>query len=64
MIPKPGYKTTEALATVLAALGALVAALAGHLSPKYAAIAASVSTGCYAISRGLTKLGAYLGPRA
>lgn len=64
MIPKPGYKTTEALATALTALGALVAALAGHLSPKYAAIAASIATGCYAVSRGLTKLGAMSGPRA
>lgn len=61
MIPQPGYKTTEALATALTALGALVAALAGHLSPKWAAIASSVSVGCYAISRGLTKLGAHTG---
>jgi len=61
MIVKPGYKTTEALATAAAAIGALAAALAGHLSPKWAATAASISVGAYSLSRGLTKLGAYLG---
>lgn len=64
MIPRPGYKTTEALATFLTALGALIAALAGHLSPKWAALASSISVGCYALSRGLTKLGALAGARA
>lgn len=59
MIPKPGYKTTEFIATALAAVGALVAAFADKLPARYAAIAAAVATGCYAISRGLTKLGAY-----
>lgn len=58
MIPKPGYKTTEFLVTALAALGALIAALADKLPARYAAIASAVSLGCYAISRGLTKLGA------
>jgi hypothetical protein len=53
---KPGYKTTEFAVTVLASVAALVAALAGHLSPKYAALATSVSVGLYAVSRGLAKI--------
>jgi hypothetical protein len=63
VIVKPGHKTTEALATALVAIGALAAALAGHLSPRYAAYASSISVGAYSLSRGLTKLGAYLGAR-
>ena len=53
---KPGYKTTELVVTVLSALGFLVAALAGDLSPHWAAIATSISGGLYALSRGLAKL--------
>jgi hypothetical protein len=53
---KPGYKTTEFWVTSLASLAALIAALSGHLSPKYAALTAAVSQGLYALSRGLTKL--------
>jgi hypothetical protein len=60
MIPKPGYKTTEFAVTVLTAIGALAAALAGELTPRYAAIASAVATGAYAVSRGITKLGVYL----
>lgn len=60
MFPKPGYKTTEFAVTVLTAIGALAAALAGQLTPRYAAIAAAISTGAYALSRGITKLGVYL----
>lgn len=52
---KPGYKTTELLVTVLTALGGLAAALTGELPPKWAAICAAISTGAYAISRGLAK---------
>jgi hypothetical protein len=53
---RPGYKTTEFAVTVLTALAALIAALAGHLSPKYAALASAISVGLYAISRGLAKI--------
>jgi len=53
---KPGYKTTEFWVTALTSAAALVAALSGHLSPRYAAIAAAVSTGLYAIGRGLAKV--------
>lgn len=53
---KPGHKTTEFAVVVLADLGLLAAALAGNLSPKYAALATAVSTSAYAISRGLAKL--------
>lgn len=59
---KPGYKTSELLVTVLTAVGALAAALAGELNPRYAAIAAAVSTGAYAVGRGIAKAGATLGP--
>ena len=52
---KPGYKTTELLITVLVIVAQLVAALAGDLSPHWAAIASSVSGGLYALSRGIAK---------
>jgi len=61
MLVKPGYKTTELAATVAAAVGALLASWDGVLPPRYAAIAATASAAAYALSRGLTKLGAYLG---
>lgn len=54
---KPGYKTSELLVTVLTDVAALAAALSGNLSPHWAAIAAAVSSGAYALSRGITKHG-------
>lgn len=54
--PKPGYLTTEFWVAVLTNVGVVVAALAGNLPPRYAAIAAAVSTSAYAIARGLAKL--------
>jgi hypothetical protein len=60
-VVKPGYKTTELLATVVAALVPWIAQWAGTLSPKYAAIVTGIEGAAYAISRGLTKAGAYLG---
>lgn len=57
MTPKPGIQTTELWVSVLTSVGALAAALAGQLSPRYAAIAAAVSSAAYAISRGITKHG-------
>lgn len=57
MVPKPGHKTTEFALTVLTTIGLLAAALAGQLTPRYAAIATAVSVGAYAIARGLAKLG-------
>lgn len=53
---KPGYKTTELAVVVLANVGVLAAALAGNLSPKYAALASAISTAAYALSRGLAKM--------
>lgn len=53
---KPGYKTTELALVVLTDVGILAGALAGNLSPKWAAIATSVSSGAYALARGLAKL--------
>lgn len=55
---KPGYKTTEFAVTVLTAVGALVAALAGELTPRWAAIASAVSVSAYSLARGFTKAGA------
>ena len=55
-MPKPGYKTTEFWVTVITSAAALVAALAGQLSPRYAAIAAAVSVGLYSVGRGLAKV--------
>lgn len=53
---KPGQKTTEFLVTVCIIVGAVAFAIADKLPPRYAAIAASVSAGAYAISRGLAKI--------
>lgn len=53
---KPGYKTTEFWVSVLVAAGALIAALADALPPRYAALAATISGGLYALSRGLAKV--------
>lgn len=55
---KPGYRTSELLATVLVAIGALAAALAGELQPRYAAFASAISLGAYALGRGIAKAGA------
>jgi hypothetical protein len=54
---KPGYKTTEFLALLLVNIGSVAASLEGNLSPKYAAFAAAISAGAYAIGRGLAKGG-------
>ena len=57
MNAKPGWRTTEFWVTTLTSVAALVAALASQLSPRYAALAAAVSEGLYALSRGLAKFG-------
>lgn len=53
---RPGWKTSEFWVTALAIVGLVVSAAATSLSPRYAAIGASVSAAAYAISRGLAKL--------
>lgn len=53
---KAGWKTTEFWVTALSIVGLVVSSATVNLSPKYAAIGASVSAAAYAISRGLTKL--------
>jgi hypothetical protein len=60
---KHGYKTTEFWATSLVTVGALIASLADKLPPRYAVYAGMASQGAYALSRGLTKLGALLSTR-
>ena len=53
---KAGWKTTEFWVTAFSIAGLVVSSAASTLSPKYAAIGASVSAAAYAISRGLAKL--------
>lgn len=54
---KPGQRTTEFLVTLTLCVGVAAPAVGGELSPRYAAIAASISVAAYAISRGLAKIG-------
>lgn len=53
---KTGWKTSEFWVTATTIGGLVVSSAALSLSPKYAAIGASVSAGFYALSRGLAKL--------
>lgn len=62
MTVKSGHKTTEFLFTALVAIGSVAAALAGDLSPRYAALASAVSAAAYAISRAITKNGVASSP--
>lgn len=57
METKSGIRTTEFWLTVITAAGALIAALASELPPRYAAIASAISVGLYAIGRGQAKSG-------
>jgi EamA domain-containing membrane protein RarD len=57
MILKPGYKTTEFVASLLASIGAWLAEWQGSLQPKWAAIVTSASFAAYAFSRAITKHG-------
>ena len=57
METKPFWRTSEFYALVLSQVGALAAALAGALPPKYAGIVSAVSAAAYMISRGLAKNG-------
>lgn len=54
---KPGWKTTEGLATGAVIVGSVVGSVAGNLPDKYAAIASSIAAGLYAVGRGLAKSG-------
>lgn len=54
-LAKPGYRTTEFWVTTLTSLAAFIAALSSHLAPRYAAVAAAIASGLYALSRGLAK---------
>jgi hypothetical protein len=54
---KPAYKTTEFWVSVGTSIGSIALAVADVLPTKWAAIATTVSTGAYAISRGLAKSG-------
>ena len=63
-MPKPGWKTTEFAVTVLTSLAALVASLAGYLTPRYAAIASAVAVAGYSIARGLAKVPTPIVPAA
>jgi hypothetical protein len=50
-----GFKSTEFWATVAVDVAMLATALAGTLPAKWAAVAASIATIGYSISRGLAK---------
>jgi hypothetical protein len=52
-----GWGTTEFWAALAVGLGSLAASIEGSLPPRYAAIAAAVAAGCYALARGLAKVG-------
>jgi hypothetical protein len=52
---KPGVRTTEFWLTLAVNAGALIASFADALPPRYAALAATVSTGLYALARGWAK---------
>ena len=56
MSNKPGHRTSEFATMLTFAIGTLAASLADKLSPKWAAIAISISTAAFAISRGLAKV--------
>lgn len=53
---KPGIKTTEFWTTIATNVGIVSAAMAGVLSPRYAAVASAVSVAAYNVARGLAKL--------
>jgi hypothetical protein len=54
---KPGLRTTEFWLTIAVDVGALLATVADVLPPKWGAVAASASTGLYALARGWAKNG-------
>ena len=54
---KPGFKTTEFIVNACVIVGAVAFAVADKLPARYAAIAAAISAGAYAVSRGLAKVG-------
>ena len=58
---KPGLKTSEFIVTILVCIGSIGASLAGILDPKWAMVAAHISTVAYTLSRGLAK-GGQVGP--
>ena len=55
---KPGIRTTEFWLTLAVDVAAFAAAIANVLPDKYAAIAATVSTSIYSVTRGVAKFGA------
>ena len=52
---KPGTHTTEFWLTVAVNVGALISAIADALPARYAALATTISTALYALSRGWAK---------
>lgn len=53
---RPGFKTSEFIATLALAVALGASAIAGSLAPHYAAIASGIAVAGYAISRGLAKV--------
>lgn len=52
-----GLRSTELWLTVATNIAVLASALAGELPPRWAAVAATIATGAYALARGLAKQG-------
>lgn len=52
---KPGIQTTEFWVSAFTIIGLLTASVGGAIPGPYGVIAAAVSSGAYAISRGLAK---------
>ena len=57
---KPGFKTTELWAGVIASVAGWLLEWAGTLPPRWAAIVMGISTLGFQLSRGLAKLGALM----
>jgi hypothetical protein len=55
--PKPGWKTTEFWAVMIANVAILLSAVTGWLPADWACAAAAVADGLYAVGRGLAKQG-------
>ena len=59
---KPGYKTTEFWASLLAALAGILGQVSGILPSPWGVVLAALGTAAYTISRGLAKSGTLTGP--
>jgi len=59
---RTGFRTSEFLVTIAAAVAAILAQAAGFVPEPWGTVCAAASTAAYAISRGLAKSGTTSGP--